>query len=62
MLFADPAKTAREVVVRTRPDEAVTPLASREEAFNNRGEDIKVAVVGASSTTGLMVTDMLVSR
>ena len=25
-------------------------------------KEIKVAVVGASSTTGLMVTDMLVSR
>ena len=25
-------------------------------------KEIKVAVVGASSTTGLMITDMLVSR
>ena len=28
----------------------------------DRVKEIKVAVVGASSTTGLMVTDMLVSR
>ena len=37
-------------------------LVKMKGTYIDKVKEIKVAVVGASSTTGLMVTDMLLSR
>ena len=62
VLDSVPHKTLRpdtvEVVVDS-DNKALTTLAGTD---MDKINEVKVAVVGASSTTGLMVVDMLVSR
>ena len=51
------------VSITKEEKEKVKPLKlGRHKLYIDKVKEIKVAVVGASSTTGLMVTDMLVSR
>ena len=54
-----PHKSLTPDMVEVEVDRALITVKG---ADKDKLKEIKVAVVGASSTTGLMVTDMLVSR
>ena len=57
-----PHKTLTPETVEVEEDGENKALVKMKGTYIDKVKEIKVAVVGASSTTGLMVTDMLVSR